>query len=282
MIEQLHKNWHQKLGVLINESRSDFFISSPFVTQNGVDFILKKINNNLKENGNFTFLTNFSPINIIQGSNNPKVFEQLNLEIKNLKIWHLPKLHAKVYISDKKKSIITSGNLTNGGLFSNFEYGIQINQENETQKIYQDINQYCQLGSLIEYDTLKSLISISSQITRTAPTLENSLNTEIISLIESTQKELVKDRLNNVGAVHNVFSKTILYVLDKNPQGLQTEEIHNEIQNIHPDLCDNMVDRIIDGKSFGKKWKHAVRTSQQHLKKNGLIILENDKWRLVK
>jgi len=198
-----------------------------------------------------------------------------------LNIWHLPKLHAKVYISDQKKSIITSGNLTNGGLFSNFEYGIQINQEDETQKIYQDINQYCQLGSLIEKDTVISLIEISSQITKQIPKLESNISSEIKHLLESAQNELVKDRLN-VSAVHNVFSKTILYVLERNPQGLKTEEIHQEIKEIHPDLCDDMVDRIIDGKSFGKKWKHAVRTSQQHLKKSGSIILENEKWRLLK
>jgi HKD family nuclease len=281
MIEQLHKNWHQNLGSLINESKNEIFISSPFVTQNGVDFILKNINRNLKENGSFTFLTNLSPTNIVQGSNNPKVFESLISEIQNLNIWHLPKLHAKVYISDQRKAIVTSGNLTNGGLFSNFEYGIQINQEDETQKIFQDINQYCQLGSLIEKNTLKSLIEISSQITSRVPQIESSISTEIRNLLESAQKELIKDRLN-VGAIHNVFSKTILYVLEKQPQGLKTEEIHQEIKEIHPDLCDDMIDRIIDGKSYGKKWKHAVRTSQQHLKKSGSIIIENEKWRLIK
>ena len=279
MIEQLHKNWHKNLSSLINESKDEIFISSPFVTQNGVDFILKNINHNLKEKGNFTFLTNLSPLNIIQGSNNPKVFESLKSEIQNVKIWHLPKLHAKVYISDQRKSIITSGNLTNGGLFSNFEYGIQINQEEETKKIYQDINQYCQLGSLIENETLNTLINISSQITRQIPKIESNISSEIKNLLESAQKELVKDRLN-VGAIHNVFSKTILYVLEKNPSGLKTKNIHLEIQEIHPDLCDDSVDRIIDGKSFGKKWKHAVRTSQQHLKKNDLIVLKNDKWLL--
>jgi len=99
-------------------------------------------------------------------------------------------------------------------------------------------------------------------------------------LLESAQKELIKDRLN-VGAVHNVFSKTILYILQRNPKGLKTANIHSEIQEIHPDLCNDEIDRVINGKSFGKKWKHAVRNSQQHLKKNGLIVLEQNKWRLT-
>lgn len=276
MIQQLQKNWYQNLGSLIKESNNEIFISSPFVTQNGVDFIAKNLPKGFKKNGQFTFLTNLSPSNIIQGSNNPKVFQTLSSEIEDFKIWHLPKLHAKVYISDKKKSIVTSGNLTNGGLFSNFEYGIQINTSKETEIIYRDINQYCQLGSLINVETLQSLIDISGQISKSIVKQDNNVSIEIKTLLNSVQNELIKDRLN-VGAIHNVFSKSILYILEKNLQGLKTENIHLEIQEIHPDLCDN-IDRIIDGKSFGKKWKHAVRTSQQHLKKNGLIILEKDKW----
>ncbi|MGB9178477.1 MAG: hypothetical protein WCB68_04450, partial [Pyrinomonadaceae bacterium] len=54
--------------------------------------------------------------------------------------------------------------------------------------------------------------------------------------------------------------------------------LHNMIEVIHPDLCDNSIDRVIDGKRFGKKWKHAVRTAQQNLKKKGLIILDSGRW----
>jgi hypothetical protein len=45
-------------------------------------------------------------------------------------------------------------------------------------------------------------------------------------------------------------------------------------------LCDDEVDRVIDGRHFGKKWKHAVRTAQQHLRRKGLIALEGELWRL--
>ena len=281
MIEELHKNWHINLGSIMKESKENIFISSPFVTQNGVDFITKHLSDEFKENGKFTFLTNLSPSNIIQGSNNPNIFKNLSNEIGNLNIWHLPKLHAKVYISDYNKSIVTSGNLTNGGLFANFEYGIQVNNKEKTNRIYKDINQYCQLGSLIDFQTLDSLVNISSKIIKSVTKRDNSISKEINNLLESAKKELIKDRLN-VGAIHNVFSKSILYVLERNSTGLRTEHIHREIQEIHPDLCDDSVDRIIEGKSFGKKWKHAVRTSQQHLKKIGLIILENGKWKVVR
>jgi len=281
MIEELNKSWHYNLGSIIKESKENIFISSPFVTQNGIDFIANHLSDEFKEKGEFTFLTNLSPSNIIQGSNNPNIFKTLSAEIRNFNIWHLPKLHAKVYIADYKKSIVTSGNLTNGGLFSNFEYGIQVSDKEITKRIYKDINQYCQLGSLIDFQTLDSLVNISSKIIKSVTKQDNSISKEINNLLESAQLELIKDRLN-VGAIHNVFSKSILYILERNPVGLRTEHIHLEIQKIHPDLCDDSVDRIIEGKSFGKKWKHAVRTSQQHLKRNGLIILENDKWKIIR
>jgi hypothetical protein len=62
---------------------------------------------------------------------------------------------------------------------------------------------------------------------------------------------------------------------------MATEQMHPLIQAIHPDLCDDSIDRVIDGKRFGKKWKHAVRTAQQQLKKRGVVKYEEGLWRLA-
>jgi hypothetical protein len=51
-------------------------------------------------------------------------------------------------------------------------------------------------------------------------------------------------------------------------------------QEIHPDLCDDDVDRVIHGVRFGRKWKHAVRTAQQQLKRNRSIELQDGQWAL--
>ena len=62
---------------------------------------------------------------------------------------------------------------------------------------------------------------------------------------------------------------------------MSTEQLHLYVQQIHPDLCDDSIDRVIDGKHYGKKWKHYVRNSQQHLKAKGLIELTNGNWHLT-
>jgi len=61
---------------------------------------------------------------------------------------------------------------------------------------------------------------------------------------------------------------------------MSTQELHPRISAIHPDLCDDSIDRIINGKHFGKKWKHAVRSAQQYLRTRYEIVLIDGKWTL--
>jgi len=62
---------------------------------------------------------------------------------------------------------------------------------------------------------------------------------------------------------------------------MKTADLHPLIQQMHPDLCDDSVDRVIEGVNFGKKWKHLVRSAQQALKREGQIAFDGSKWRLT-
>ncbi len=63
---------------------------------------------------------------------------------------------------------------------------------------------------------------------------------------------------------------------------LTTEDLHPQVQRMLPQICDDSEDRIIEGKSFGKKWKHWVRSAQQALKREGSIQLRDDgRWELL-
>jgi hypothetical protein len=80
---------------------------------------------------------------------------------------------------------------------------------------------------------------------------------------------------------HAIFSDTILYLLKKNGP-LTTAELHPLIQSIHPDICDDSIDRVINGQHFGKKWKHQVRSVQQLLKRQGLIYRDKNNTMEIK
>lgn len=62
---------------------------------------------------------------------------------------------------------------------------------------------------------------------------------------------------------------------------MATIELEQQIKAILPDMCDDKVDRVIDGVHFGKLWKHDVRNAQQYLKRNGQIKSDGIKWALA-
>jgi hypothetical protein len=78
--------------------------------------------------------------------------------------------------------------------------------------------------------------------------------------------------------LNSVFERAIPFLLRQGPKS--TAELHEEIRAIHPDLCDDSQDRVIRGQHFGKKWKHAVRSAQWHLKARKEIELRNGKWQM--
>ena len=110
------------------------------------------------------FVTDLSPRNIYQGSTDPKSFKLLFKSINAIQIFHLPRLHAKVYISDDKTAIITSGNLTAGGIYNNFEYGILFNEIKTVSIIKNDLINYGNLGASINLNEIENYCEISDEI----------------------------------------------------------------------------------------------------------------------
>jgi len=196
---------------------------------------------------------------------------------------HLPGVHAKVYVADEDLAIVTSGNLTAGGLYRNFEYGVEIRSDPVTGTIKRDILEYGALGADVPPDQLDAYCNAADELQGLFDEQQRSTRREIRWRFEQSlrnaEESLIRVRLAG-GPVHAVFARTIEYLL-RSQGPLTTERLHPIIQTIHPDLCDDSVDRVIDGRRFGKKWKHAVRTAQQQLKKRGVIRYEHGFWRLA-
>ena len=280
----LQRDWKSRLANLIQSANDEIVISSPYVTLEGTKFILENSSENVTNNGSVLFVTNLSPLNIYQKATDPNAFASLTSAFQKIKIQHLPRLHAKVYIADSKRAIITSGNLTAGGLKLNYEYGIEINNEQAVSEIKDDINEYANLGVEITRDKLSAYCKISDEIkieySKVVETQKRQVKEKFDKLVREAEYSLAELQLKK-DTVHGVFTNTILYLLKKNG-GLTTAEIHQEIQNIHPDLCDeNTFSSVISGVNYGKKWKHRVRNSQQHLKKSGKVIFQNGLWQLT-
>lgn len=179
-------------------------------------------------------------------------------------------------------AIITSANLTMGGLQRNYEYGIRIHRPSIVSSVCEDMYGYSELGALVGLESLQTYCDIADRVRATyqkqRKSARRSIRWEFERELAAAQDQLLRLRLAE-GPMHTVFAKTILYLLTRCGP-LSTDQLHPQIKRIHPDLCDDTVDRVIDGKSFGKKWKHAVRSAQQQLKKKGLVGLEGERWTL--
>jgi hypothetical protein len=146
--------------------------------------------------------------------------------------------------------------------------------------IAEDVDGYSALGAPITTELLESYgnaaIELRHSYSRKERAVSASVRRAFEARVRSGNELLLKARVKE--GVTRVFSRTIVYLLRKGP--LRTVDLHPQIRRIHPDLCDDSVDRVIDGERFGKKWKHLVRTAQQILKREGLVEFDGEFWRL--
>jgi phosphatidylserine/phosphatidylglycerophosphate/cardiolipin synthase-like enzyme len=277
------RNWRQELAALASAAFDDLLISSPYITAVGCDTVCANLSDAFRTAGRLTVLTDLSPMAMCQAATDPTALRSLMDIRQGASIYHLPRLHAKVYIADTRAAIVTSGNLTAGGLIENYEYGLRVCDPAVVQWIRNDLAAYASLGAAVSESQLADYSVIAREVRKTfrqtQAAISKAARQRFAAVVRKAEDELVRLRLAG-GAMHTVFAKTILYLLRRYGP-LPTVNLHAQIETIHPDLCDNAVDRVIDGERFGKKWKHAVRTAQQQLKKRGLVELRDERWRAV-
>jgi len=275
--------WKNEFINVISETRKELFVSSPFINVEGVRILSDAVQT--KSSIEISVITNLTTQNIVNGITEPAALLELYNQFGQVKISSLGRLHAKVYLIDNTIGIITSANLTSGGLIGNFEYGVLIDDKEIISTINKDMQKYYSLGNVLNKDLLKKISEESDELYRIRDKIENlSKNTRLVELLKKRTEvldvELLKNRIKDGRTINAIFSDTILYLLKKKG-ALSTNEIHPLIQTMHPDICDDSIDRVINGQHFGKKWKHLVRDAQQSLKKKGLIELRGREWHLM-
>ncbi|MCW5880341.1 MAG: phospholipase D family protein [Anaerolineae bacterium] len=229
-------------------------------------------------------VTDISLGNVVNGSTDVGALLHLKESIQNVEIVYLPRIHAKVYISGATSAIVSSANFTDGGFHQNLEYGVRLTEPAIVARVRQDIEDYAQLGGVVTRTRLLELKTRIEKVKAAVREEQKSINRRLRELSTELEREaedeLLRVRIHGT-TINAILSQTILYLLVR--RAMTTEELHRYIQEIHPDICDDTVDRVIDGEHFGKLWKHQVRNAQQHLKRNGLVAYDPARrvWRVV-
>lgn len=133
-MEIIKTPWKDKFLDLVAETKHSIKITSPFIKNN----ICKDILDIVRGEVSIDLITSYKIVNIYSGALDLDGLE--NILNNNGIVRNFSKLHAKIYLFDDKKAIVTSGNLTNGGLINNFEYGVYFNDINNVEKVSVDFN----------------------------------------------------------------------------------------------------------------------------------------------
>ncbi|MDD9864009.1 MAG: phospholipase D-like domain-containing protein [Gammaproteobacteria bacterium] len=279
--------WGAAFENLVTQVSSELAICSPYIGRGPCERIASILQKKNKTNISITLLTDLSIDNALGGFTDIEALTHLYEAIPGTKIQCLPNVHAKIYIADECSAVVTSSNLTDAGMYRNFEYGLCIKERRLVKKIAEDFRRYATLGAPInplKFPKLKKAIAELREIKAQLDTQLEEKSVKLSKTFESKRQavheQLLVARAEGMSP-HAAFADTILYLLKQAPTS--TEELYPAIQNIHPELCDDTVKLVIKGKEWGQpKWRHQIRHLQQSLKKQGRIKLGKEgKWHLA-
>jgi phosphatidylserine/phosphatidylglycerophosphate/cardiolipin synthase-like enzyme len=284
MIKELTSPWADTFDTLVKQASNCLVICSPFIGKAPCARVIKLLRESERLGISLLLLTDLSRENMLSGVTDVAGLVQLCDALPRADIRFLPRVHAKVYIADECSAVVSSGNLTDNGLFRNFEYGIRINDESLVRKIRMDILAYRSLGSAIDRSQLRVFERIISELREIRVKAERSLKAqlrkEFDAKLREADNEILRVRAEGLSA-HGAFADTILFILTKAPK--DTKEIYAEIRAIHPDLCDDAVKLVIRGEAWSQaNWHHKVRHAQLFLTRQGKIVRRGTKWHLVR
>jgi phosphatidylserine/phosphatidylglycerophosphate/cardiolipin synthase-like enzyme len=275
--------WAQPFQQLVSIAQRELLLVSPFIKSESTDQILS----NLQRRGvdkeiHVMVLTNLRPESVLSGSTDVEALSTLSRALPKFDLVHLPSLHAKVYVADDKAAVVTSANLTRPGIGGNLEYGVAFTDRSIVREIRCDFQSYSHLGATVAASDIEVMLRETRDLKAAFTKAEQSIRAEarrtFREKLQAAHIRLLRQRAKG-NTTHAILSDTILFLLARGP--LRTTELHPLIQQLHPDVCDDSIDRVIGGVHFGKRWKHYVRNAQQFLKRTGRISYDGERWRLV-
>ena len=285
MIELVSSPFSPNFDEFVSAVRVSCLICSPYITLEPVNRFVQSV----RERGlanvvKVHVVTDLTSANIVRGASDIKALIHLTENLPHVRIVYTPRIHAKVYLANEDYALIGSANFTTGGAWRNLEYGVCLRDKPAIEQIRADIMAYSNLGGDVFLANLLELQPRIAEIKEAIHVEQKTLNQKLrrlsVELEQQTQEQLIRIRVQG-RTFHAILCDTILYLLRQRP--MTTQEIHAAVQEMRTDLCDDAVDRVIDGKRFGKLWKRSVRTSQVTLTRKHLIHQEegSKRWSLT-
>jgi hypothetical protein len=275
--------WEKTFHDLVSRVQNNFLVVSPFIkSQSAHRIVLELTRQGVHDRVRVVALTNLRPESTLSGAMDLEAIVELGKALPLFELTHLPGLHAKVYVADERLAVVTSANLTEPGIKGNLEYGVAVTDPTQVRQVRRDFENYARLGAKVRLTDVENLLDETRELKALFRAAERSIRSQakraFQEKLKATQNQLLRHRARGK-TTQGLLCEAILFSLAGGP--LRTSELHPLIQRLQPDLCDDSIDRVIDGVHFGKRWKHHVRSAQQHLKRAGRIRYDGGLWHAV-
>lgn len=131
-MELFLRNWYDKLLDELTRTKK-LRIVSPFVKEQ----VVRQIQGQF-DFSNFELITRF---NLRDFASNISSLDGLKFSVENgATVYGIKELHSKIYLFDNRAAIVTSANLTTGGLVNNYECGIYLTDKPTIQNLHDYFN----------------------------------------------------------------------------------------------------------------------------------------------
>lgn len=164
MFELLQRGWHHELAQLVESSKVRLLVAAPFISNEGASFLVKHLPPSLRQGGRVEVITDLSPSHVCDGSLEPRAVASICQTAHSFILWHIPRFHAKVYVADGKRVIISSANLTAGGFYRNVEYGIKIQDDSIARAVEDHFQDFRATGTTIAIAQLLNYVEASDRV----------------------------------------------------------------------------------------------------------------------
>lgn len=148
--------WDTTFYDLVKSSNTSIKLTAPYVKHGVIDKVLKLSNSGVR----LDLVTSFKLANFYTGASDLSAISKI-LDTDG-EVYNAGNLHAKVYLFDDVRAVITSANLTNGGLRNNYEYGILVEDADDVNNIANDFSALC--SSHLTSGVSKDMITMAQTI----------------------------------------------------------------------------------------------------------------------
>jgi phosphatidylserine/phosphatidylglycerophosphate/cardiolipin synthase-like enzyme len=169
------------LAEVLRSASEDLLIAAPYIKQVEANWVCDQlVEKRSEQQCRLQVLTDIRSDSILTGFLDVDALQMFHNRHRQTEIISLPRLHAKVYIADTSRALVTSANLTPAGLDQNFEYGISFEDSGLVRKLKSDLEAYARLGNVLSNTELQSLLDVAQKLKREFEQLTRSASRKLL------------------------------------------------------------------------------------------------------